>query len=201
MCALFLEMPYQNVDVNVHPNKLEVRFQDESAVAEAVRQIVYDALHQEQLGQRLRAPASEKPAPVTESGFTVTELPGAPDAVKPVSAAPAATVAADRLQTDAALEQKDEATAENTAHLRPVTVPVQTGGGGAFHASYGAAPRTVFQPAAPSVWDRPQNAAPKPAMGWGLAEKQSAAPEIRVTPGAAGVCEERGKRRTRPAAA
>ena len=51
MCALFLEMPYQNVDVNVHPNKLEVRFQDESAVAEAVRQIVYDALHQEQLGQ------------------------------------------------------------------------------------------------------------------------------------------------------
>lgn len=186
MCALFLEMPYQNVDVNVHPNKLEVRFQDESAVAEAVRQIVYDALHQEQLGQRLRAPASEKPAPVTESGFTVTELPGAPDAVKPVPAAPAvaaqpAAPAADRLQTDAALEQKDEATAENTAHLRPVTVPVQTGGGGAFHASYGAAPRTVFQPAAPSVWDQPRNAAPKPAAGWGNAEERPAVPEIRET--------------------
>ena len=186
MCALFLEMPYQNVDVNVHPNKLEVRFQDESAVAEAVRQIVYDALHQEQLGQRLRAPASEKPAPVTESGFTVTELPGAPDAVKPVPAAPAvaaqpAAPAADRPQTDAALEQKDEATAENTAHLRPVTVPVQTGGGGAFHASYGAAPRTVFQPAAPSVWDRPRNAAPKPAAGWGNAEERPAVPEIRET--------------------
>lgn len=186
MCALFLEMPYQNVDVNVHPNKLEVRFQDESAVAEAVRQIVYDALHQEQLGQRLRAPASEKPAPVTESGFTVTELPGAPDAVKPVPAAPAvaaqpAAPAADRLQTDAALKQKDEATAENTAHLRPVTVPVQTGGGGAFHASYGAAPRTVFQPAAPSVWDQPRNAAPKPAAGWGNAEERPAVPEIRET--------------------
>lgn len=186
MCALFLEMPYQNVDVNVHPNKLEVRFQDESAVAEAVRQIVYDALHQEQLGQRLRAPASEKTAPVSESSFTVTELPGAPDAVKPVPAAPAvaaqpAAPAADRLQTDAALEQKDEATAENTAHLRPVTVPVQTGGGGAFHASYGAAPRTVFQPAAPSVWDRPQNAAPKPAAGWGNAEERPAVPEIRET--------------------
>lgn len=186
MCALFLEMPYQNVDVNVHPNKLEVRFQDESAVAEAVRQIVYDALHQEQLGQRLRAPASEKPAPVTESGFTVTELPGAPDAVKPVPAAPAvaaqpAAPAADRLQTDAALEQKDEAAAANAAPLRPVTVPVQTGGGGAFHASYGAAPRTVFQPAAPSVWDRPQNAAPKPAAGWGNAEERPAVPEIRET--------------------
>ena len=184
MCALFLEMPYQNVDVNVHPNKLEVRFQDESAVAEAVRQIVYDALHQEQLGQRLRAPASEKPAPVTESGFTVTELPGAPDAVKPVSAAPAATVAADQPQADAALEQKDEATAENTAHLRPVTVPVQTGGGGAFHASYGAAPRTVFQPAVPSPWDRPRDAGPKPAPVWGISEKKPAVSETRETPAA-----------------
>ena len=181
MCALFLEMPYQNVDVNVHPNKLEVRFQDESAVAEAVRQIVYDALHQEQLGQRLRAPASEKPAPVTESGFTVTELPGAPDAIQPVSAAPAATVAADQPQADAELEQKDEAAAANAAPLRTVTVPVQTGGGGAFHASYGAAPRTVFQPAAPSVWDQPRNAAPKPAAGWGNAEERPAVPEIRET--------------------
>ena len=186
MCALFLEMPYQNVDVNVHPNKLEVRFQDESTVAEAVRQIVYDALHQEQLGQRLRAPASEKPAPVTESGFTVTELPGAPDAVKPVPAAPAvaaqpAAPAADRPQADAELEQKDEAAAANAAPLRPVTVPVQTGGGGAFHASYGAAPRTVFQPAAPSVWDQPRNAVPKPAAGWGNAEERPAVPEIRET--------------------
>lgn len=186
MCALFLEMPYQNVDVNVHPNKLEVRFQDESAVAEAIRQIVYDTLHQEQLGQRLRAPASEKTAPVSESSFTVTELPGAPDAIQPVSAAPAvaaqpAAPAADQPQADAELEQKDEAAAANAAPLRPVTVPVQTGGGGAFHASYGAAPRTVFQPAAPSVWDRPRNAAPKPAAGWGNAEERPAVPEIRET--------------------
>ena len=180
MCALFLEMPYQNVDVNVHPNKLEVRFQDESAVAEAIRQIVYDALHQEQLGQRLRTPASDRPAPVSESSFTVTELPGAADAVKPVtaSAAQPAAPAADQPRDTAVPEQKDDA----PAPLRPVTVPAQTGGSGTFHASYGAAPRTVFQPAAPSVWDRPQNAAPKPAMGWGLAETQPAAPEIRVTP-------------------
>ncbi len=180
MCALFLEMPYQNVDVNVHPNKLEVRFQDESAVAEAIRQIVYDALHQEQLGQRLRTPSSDRPAPVSESSFTVTELPGAADAVKPVtaSAAQPAAPAADQPRDTAVPEQKDDA----PAPLRPVTVPAQTGGSGTFHASYGAAPRTVFQPAAPSVWDRPQNAAPRPAMGWGLAEKQPAAPEIRVTP-------------------
>ncbi len=45
LCVLNLTMPYQSVDVNVHPNKWEVRFQDERAVAEAVETILTDALN------------------------------------------------------------------------------------------------------------------------------------------------------------
>ena len=185
MCALFLEMPYQNVDVNVHPNKLEVRFQDESAVAEAVRQMVYDTLHQEQLGQRLRAPAAEKPAPVSQSGFTVTELPGAAETAKTVPAPNAAAQPAVPMEKEPQSANLPEKKADAAAApLRPVTVPAQTAGSGAFHASYGTAPRPVFQPAVPSPWDRPRDAGPKPAPVWGISEKKPAVSETRETPAA-----------------
>lgn len=185
MCALFLEIPYQNVDVNVHPNKLEVRFQDESAVAETVRQMVYDTLHQEQLGQRLRAPAAEKTAPVSQSGFTVTELPGAAETAKTVPAPNAAAQPAVPMEKEPQPANLPEKKADAAAApLRPVTVPAQTAGSGAFHASYGTAPRPVFQPAVPSPWDRLRDAGPKPAPIWGISEKKSAVSETRETPAA-----------------
>lgn len=42
-CVLHLTMPYDMVDVNVHPNKLECRFQNDFALAEAVEAIIRDA--------------------------------------------------------------------------------------------------------------------------------------------------------------
>ena len=52
MCALFLEVPVEQVDVNVHPNKLEVRFQNEPAVADAVRTLVAEAMRGETLARK-----------------------------------------------------------------------------------------------------------------------------------------------------
>ena len=43
MCALTLTMPASTVDVNVHPNKLEVRFRDEQSVRLSVENILTQA--------------------------------------------------------------------------------------------------------------------------------------------------------------
>ena len=45
VCALSLQLPYRQVDVNVHPNKLEVRFQHPEAVTSAVEELTREALH------------------------------------------------------------------------------------------------------------------------------------------------------------
>ena len=44
VCALYITIAYDAVDVNVHPNKLEVRFRDEAGVYEAVLSTVLSAL-------------------------------------------------------------------------------------------------------------------------------------------------------------
>ncbi len=55
MCAIYLQMPYELVDVNVHPNKLEVRFQNEAAVAQAIETLAREALSGQSLGSALRS--------------------------------------------------------------------------------------------------------------------------------------------------
>ena len=95
-CVLHLTMPYETVDVNVHPNKLEVRFQNEAAVAQAVTDIVRDALRDRdafqrpvsmELGESKTAPASQPatlpvipvrpagPAPRPAEGMQAEEQP------------------------------------------------------------------------------------------------------------------------------
>ena len=44
ICVLYLEMPYENVNVNVHPNKMEVRFRFDQQVRDAVFTLVHDSL-------------------------------------------------------------------------------------------------------------------------------------------------------------
>lgn len=47
VCVLFLSLPYNKVDVNVHPTKTEVKFSDEKKIFDAVYYAVKDALEKE----------------------------------------------------------------------------------------------------------------------------------------------------------
>jgi DNA mismatch repair protein MutL len=61
---LFIEMPPDSVDVNVHPTKAEVRFREQSLVHEVVRRALMDALGHGNAPQlQLRAETSSTAAP------------------------------------------------------------------------------------------------------------------------------------------
>src|SRR5207253_8120346 len=64
---LFIEMPPDAVDVNVHPTKAEVRFRDQSLVHEVVRRALMDALGQSAVPQLQLRPEVETRIPAAST--------------------------------------------------------------------------------------------------------------------------------------
>src|SRR5687767_8063767 len=63
---LFIEMPHDALDVNVHPTKAEVRFRDQSFVHEVIRRTLGDALGRGPAPELvLQAPPTFAPQPTT----------------------------------------------------------------------------------------------------------------------------------------
>jgi DNA mismatch repair protein MutL len=63
---LFIEMPFDSLDVNVHPTKAEVRFRDQSFVHEVIRRTLGDALGRGPAPELvLQAPLAGAPQPTT----------------------------------------------------------------------------------------------------------------------------------------
>lgn len=90
MCVLHLEMPFEAADVNVHPNKWEVRFQDERGVRQAVETIVYECLEKTNeapvIPPMFLPPQDAAPAPAPAK-IQITEA--APSPAAPAAASPA----------------------------------------------------------------------------------------------------------------
>src|SRR5262249_23011471 len=68
---LFIELPADRVDVNVHPTKAEVRFLDQGLVHEVLRRAIVDALGHATAPELVLAPAT----PVMRAGDDVRPLP------------------------------------------------------------------------------------------------------------------------------
>jgi DNA mismatch repair protein MutL len=120
--VLFLELPLDRVDVNVHPQKLEVRFQDARAASDAVHHAVSEALRP---SPWLRHGVAARIAAPTDDGA----LPPAPVAAEPDVDDIAGVLAAAR-----------ERTAERSRDMLPFPTPAGHGPWAAHSSSPGVTP-------------------------------------------------------------
>lgn len=109
ICALHLTMPYENADVNVHPNKWEVRFANEQAVRQSVQRIISDALLRDR-HTHMRIPTV----------FQGSEHPAAPVATQP---SPAAPVSSGRAPARSAMSDTVPQQAVQTGTAQPKDAP------------------------------------------------------------------------------
>ncbi len=175
VCVLHLTMPYEAVDVNVHPNKLTVRFADEQAVSLAVETLVREAIADRDALQRpVQMLLTEEKAPALRADVTKDRdavpldvvrgaAPGVPPkaAAAPAQPAPAQPVPRAPVPVTAAVPPAAPAMREAPApYAVPSAIPAAPAAPAAFPASApkpaSTKPREVEQLMVPEVQNAPK---------------------------------------------
>ena len=127
---LFIEMPLDALDVNVHPTKAEVRFREQSLMHQVIRRAVGDALGQGPAPTLSLTPtASPSAYPVGETLPIPGVLAGGlyPSRWRPESSPGSLSTQHPALGTSGALDVPAPGTAPSTEHLAPASAEASAG--------------------------------------------------------------------------
>ena len=154
VCVLNVQMPVAMVDVNVHPNKLEVRFSDENLIYQSVKGAIEDSFQADVLKSAPRMTLVREDAPAVQGTVSVidTETPEGMEAAREQSSAQPASQ--DAREPDVHVidvtvpQQRVEQT--TTREQVPAFLPEKECASGAVPAE-AADPCTQVAPSAPAV--------------------------------------------------